>query len=111
MSQRRFRLLRSIQNIADYYRAFNRREHLGMKVIKVDEDRYLRAAKALHAEVYLKRGFIKQNDIKNGAIGLKADPYQAHSQYFVVLEKGTRQVIATSRQIEATEKLGHNSFA
>lgn len=100
-----------IRDFIDYLRAFRRKEHTDLRVTKVTSEDYLLAAKRLHAEVYLYRNFITDKDIRDGIIVPRVDPYQPHSQYFVVLNKNNTHVIATARQIQAKKAKSHNSFA
>lgn len=100
-----------IRDFIDYLRAFRRNEHTNLVVTKVDRDDYLTAAKRLHAEVYLYRNFITNKDVRDGVIVPRVDPYQPHSQYFVVLNKKSTRIIATARQIQAKKAKGHQSFA
>ena len=60
-------------------------------------------AKRLHTEIYLERTFIDQEDIgPEGHMHLKADPHQAHSDYFVVVDRRSPdKVLASARQIRA----------
>ena len=69
-------------------------------------------ARSLHANVYLKRGYILESDLDTKRhINVLKDPYYKHSSYFVVSEYGNEnRVVATARQIRATEEQGHNSF-
>lgn len=82
-----WRLL-SNTSIAKYYTAKQLEQH------DVDD---LRAAKRLHASVYLARGFIEQTDVRDGMIHDMSDPHQHHSQYFVV--KRGDEVVGVARQI------------
>jgi hypothetical protein len=100
-----------IRDLIHYSKAFSRREYTDMVVREVNDDSYLLAAKKLHANVYLSRGFVQENDIDQGVLSTKADPHQKHSTYFVVVEKRSGRILATSRQIESKREKGHNSFA
>ncbi len=100
-----------IRDLIHYSRAFSRQEHTGMVVKEVDDEAYLIAAKKLHASVYLGRGFVQPEDVDDGILTEIADPHQKHSTYFVVTEKNSGHIIATSRQIEANGRKKHNSFA
>lgn len=57
----------------------------------------MRAAKRLHAAVYLSRGFIDHSEVREGMIHDVSDPHQHHSQYFVV--KRGEEVVGVARQI------------
>jgi hypothetical protein len=74
----------------------------------------LNSAKELHAKVFHSRGFVKDTDlIKQGrAIGEKEDPYQGHSQYFIVERSDGKKnrTVAASRLILADPLKGHQSF-
>ncbi len=54
-------------------------------------------AKKLHAAVYISKGFISPEDIAYGTIHTRSDPYQEHSDYFVV--KRRNKVVGVARQI------------
>lgn len=100
-----------IRDMIHYSRAFSRKEYTDMVVKEVDDDAYLLAAKKLHAKVYLARGFVHETEVDGGVISVKSDPHQLHSRYFVVTDKKSGGIIATSRQIEATRRKKHGSFA
>lgn len=105
------RIRNHIRDFIDYLRAFRRDEHTDLKVIKVEDESYLIAAKKLHAQVYLYRNFITEKDVKNGFIHPKIDPYHTHSEYFIVTTKSKPRLVATARQIKAKGQKGHESFA
>lgn len=105
------KLWHHLRDLIDYLRAFRKNEQIDLKVFKVTSKEYLDAAKKLHADVYLYRKFITEKDIKDGFIKPKLDPYSAHSQYFVVINKKNTQIIATARQIQVKKVKGHDSFA
>jgi len=74
-----------------------------------DTDELVDAAKKLHAETYLRRGYIEPKHIdKTGVINRKYDPHQDHSTYFVV--RNREEVVATARQIRVNGDAGHASF-
>lgn len=100
-----------IRNVSDYSRAFSKQEYTDMRAVRVDDEHYLDAARKLHANVYLHRGFVAEKDIENGVLAGHVDPYYPHSQYFVVEDKATGEIVATSRQIQAKRHAGHYSFA
>lgn len=105
------RLRHHIRDFVDYLQAFWRKEYTNLHVARVESPDYLLAAKKLHAEVYLYRNFVTKKDIRAGVLNSKVDPYQPHSQYFVVTDKSRARVLATARQIQAKPKKGHDSFA
>lgn len=105
------RISRNARDLIDYIRAFRRDEHTHFKVTKASKDKYITTARKLHADVYLDRGFIEKNDVIGGFIGHHLDPYHFHSQYFVLEDTNTSEIIATARQIMAKPDLGHESFA
>lgn len=65
----------------------------------VTQGRYFLEAKKLHAEVYLRYGFIKPINVVDGMIDEKTDPYAKHAEYFVAIDKERDQVVALIRQI------------
>jgi len=70
-------------------------------------------AKRLHAKIYLHRGYVAPGDVGPDAIlNKQADPYQEHSEYFVVRNHGALEqpVVAAARQIVAHPERGHDSF-
>ena len=69
------------------------------KVQRLDDKKFLRAAKQLHAEVYLGRNFVMERDVHKGVITVRADPYQDHADYFGVIDKESDTVVAIARQI------------
>jgi|HubBroStandDraft_1064217.scaffolds.fasta_scaffold34033_2 hypothetical protein len=82
----------------------------GLEVIKIDRADHLLAAKRLHAEVYLRRNFVTESDIEAGMLTYHADPHQYHAQYFAVIDRRSRTVVATCRQIKAHPQKGMLSF-
>ncbi|HEV2412855.1 MAG TPA: hypothetical protein VGS28_03550 [Candidatus Saccharimonadales bacterium] len=85
-------------------------EHNTLEVIRTDRADYIESARRLQAEVYLKRNFVAPSDIEGGVLSSKADPYAHHSQYFVVIDRHTKEIVATARQIRADKKKGISSF-
>ena len=69
------------------------------EVRRLTGGKLLEAAKKLHAAVYLHRGFITSADIENDMIHHRADPYQAHADYFGVVDLSSGEVVAIARQI------------
>lgn len=68
-------------------------------------------ARRLHAETYHRIGFIDSTEItSDGLISLKSDPYQEHSEYFIVIDELTGRVAATARHILFNPKKGPSSF-
>lgn len=65
------------------------------------------SAQRLHAQVYLRKGFIYERDVAaDGRIKRAADPHQTKATYFVVtrqLESGTEEVVASARHIRASK--------
>lgn len=104
-------LRRHFGDLIDYWRAFRREEQTDLRVVKVDSESYRVAARQLHAAVYLSRNFVEDREVVGGFLSLKIDPYHFHSQYFIVLDKKTGNLVATARQIEARRSRRHNSFA
>ena len=105
-------MFRHIRKMFEYTRLL-KTPHTHLRVVMVTKDLHLKQAKSLHAQVYLENGFIADKQLnRNGHIKLEHDPYQAHSGYFVVIEKLGRveRVVATARQIKATGHKGHASF-
>jgi hypothetical protein len=80
-------------------------------ILKKDDPRYearlatesseLLSAKMLHAEVYLRRGFITADQIVDGVLSPVHDPYQLEADYFIISRVG--EVVATARQIRPQE--------
>ncbi len=70
-------------------------------------------ARSLHANVYIKRGYINFVDLDGfGRMHPESDPYQQHSHYFTVNDhsKSNKPVVATARQIHVNAGQQHNSF-
>lgn len=66
-------------------------------IVSSDNTQDLLAAKRLHAQVHLRRGFVSNEDVRDGIIHRKSDPYQDHSLYFVV--KKDNEVVGALREI------------
>jgi len=80
-------------------------EHIG------DNGDIVAAAQQLHAEIYIGRNFISEEDVADdGRMHFRADPHQAHSTYFVVKNTRDNKIVATSRQIMHDPVKRHNSF-
>jgi hypothetical protein len=72
---------------------------------------HITRAQTLHAAVYLDRRYIDVTDIGiDSRMHAAADPYQFHSNYFVVTRVDDGRVVATARQIFARRNGGHTSF-
>lgn len=73
-----------------------------------DNPDHIISAQKLHAEVYVRKGFIYEHDVgADGRIKRGADPYQETATYFVVTqidEKGKEVVVATARHITGRKK-------
>lgn len=98
------RMVKGLHQIEPHSIARGDLENLGEEII---------AAQKLHAEVYLRRGFIEKKDIHGGRMTHKADPHQQHALYFVVKKSkqdGTKQIVATARQIYHHPDKGFLSF-
>jgi hypothetical protein len=84
-----------------------------LRTVVISDPDTLNAAKELHARTYLRVGIQPPEAItSDGHIGLAADPYQTHAQYFSVLDlrdDGNRTV-AAARVIYAEPDRGLDSF-
>jgi N-acyl-L-homoserine lactone synthetase len=89
----------TLSDFYTYWRLFKREPNVGRYTVSIAKDgsEELLAAKKLHAGEYLARGFIEEQDITNGIIHERSDPYQKHATYFVV--KNRRNVVGVARQI------------
>lgn len=75
------------------------------EVSKLDDDELLSAAKQLHAQVYLERRFIAEDDVQDSIINKQIDPYQDHADYFGVIDTTNSSVVAVARQIRTDENI------
>lgn len=66
-------------------------------------DVQLNDAKRLHAEVYLRRNFIAEQNVRDGILTMDVDPYQAQADYFGVIDRSNQSVVAIARQIQNTK--------
>ena len=97
-SKKRYKKLKDTLNFMGTIRLTEKSLFQGHKVMKSS---VLAEAQQLHAGVYLKRNFISEQDISaDGRMHHTADPHQKHSTYFVVRDRATERIVATSRQIE-----------
>ncbi|TAK89251.1 hypothetical protein EPO04_04125 [Patescibacteria group bacterium] len=75
-----------------------------------DHPGHLDAAQRLHAEVYLAKGYIYEQDVNgDGKINDIADPHKDGSTYFVttrINEGGKEEVVASARHIRSHKKGG-----
>lgn len=96
-----------------YWQVFSRPEDNHLYQVKKLDPRHdskdLRAAKKLHASVYLSLGFVDESEIFDEIIHEHSDPYQRHAEYFIVKKRD--EVVAAARQI-VYKGLGehHDSF-
>jgi hypothetical protein len=84
-----------------------------LRTVIVSEPDALSAAKELHARTYLRVGIQPAEALtSDGHIGLAADPYQAHAQYFSVQDfrNGGSRTVAAARVIFADPGSGLDSF-
>jgi hypothetical protein len=83
-----------------------------MQAVALEHPDHVRHAQRLHADVYLRRGFVQPGDIdEDGRLTLLADPHQEHAEYFVVLgSDDPSDVRAVSRQIRMSAHKGFASF-
>jgi hypothetical protein len=84
-----------------------------VRVLVVNTDDHLKGAKQLHAKVFLKHGYItEENLLEDGIIDLLEDPYQEHAQYFIAERMIDNQwkLVAASRLIKGHAEKGHKSF-
>lgn len=77
-------------------------------IVEDHDTETLQQAKRLHASVYLARDYITNDDIRDGIMHERADPYQNHASYFVVKKQG--RVIATARQIIHIDGRAHHDI-
>jgi hypothetical protein len=84
-----------------------------LRTVVISDPDALSAAKELHARTYLRVGIQPPEAItSDGHIGLAADPYQTHAQYFSVrdLGDGADRTVAAARVIYAEPDRGLDSF-
>lgn len=92
------------------------RDSSNIEVTSVSESdiNLLAAAKQLHAETYLRLGYVQEIDLADDGlrIGDDADPYQTRSKYFVARECGPSdpEVAATARMTFTEPKAGLRSL-
>jgi hypothetical protein len=101
-----------IKQTLKYYRQLDA-EVPSLHTVVVTEPDALSAAKDLHARTYLRVGIQPAEALtSDGHIGLAADPYQAHAQYFSVqdLQEGGPRTVAAARVIFAGPGSGLDSF-
>ena len=88
-------------------------EPQNLQVKCADEVGLLARAKTLHAQIYLKHGYVTEADLTSaGFIGPHEDPYQDHAQYFLIdrIVGAHPAAVAVSRLILAAEDKGLHSF-
>ena len=84
-----------------------------LRTVVISDPDTLNAAKELHARTYLRVGIQPPEAITgDGHIGLAADPYQTHAQYFAVQDSrdGGARTVAAARVIYAEPDDGLDSF-
>jgi hypothetical protein len=84
-----------------------------LRAVVISDPDALSAAKQLHAQTYLRVGIQPPESItSDGHIGLAADPYQTHAQYFGVLDvsDGRDRTVAAARVIYAEPDRRLDSF-
>lgn len=65
----------------------------------LEDSHEIEAAKKLHAETYLRYGYITKDEVREGIMHPTSDPYQFHAHYFGVIERESGGVVAVARQI------------
>ena len=106
-------MIKNIRKTIQYRKLLREDGDTHYHVSYVNEKTYLATAQRLHASVYLAEKYIETHHVNNdGRMTRRADPYQDHSEYFVVsyVTDGVPEVIATARQINAKKTKGHDSF-
>jgi hypothetical protein len=101
-----------IMRTLKYYRQLAA-EVPGLRTLVVSGPDALSAAKELHARTYLRVGIQPAEALTSeGHIGLAADPYQTHAQYFSVQDfrDGGSRTVAAARVIFAAPDSGLDSF-
>lgn len=101
-----------IKQTLKYYRQLAS-EVPGLRTVVVSGPDQLSAAKELHARTYLRVGLQPPEAItSDGHIGLAADPYQEHAQYFIVQDfrDSEPRTVAAVRVIFADSDSGLESF-
>jgi hypothetical protein len=101
-----------IMRTLKYYRQLAA-EVPGLRTVVVSGPDELSAAKELHARTYLRVGIQSAEALtSDGHIGLAADPYQGHAQYFSVQDfrDGGSRTVAAARVIFAAPGYGFDSF-
>lgn len=104
----------TIRDISTYHHLLSgKKVKTAFASASVYDEELIVQAKKLHAGVYLDRGFISPDHVDaEGIMKIGHDPHQNHSIYFVVSENSEigHPIIATARQIAATNELGFDSF-
>jgi hypothetical protein len=101
--KQKMRFSKTIKDIAHTRRTLKTLGHsasheiIAANIMQLDKD--VMAAQKLHASVYLRRGYVTEDDIEDEIISKKTDPHQLHALYFAVKNKKTGNVVATARQI------------
>jgi len=101
-----------IKQTLKYYRQLAA-EVPSLRTVVVSEPDALSEAKKLHARTYLRVGIQPAEALtSDGHIGLAADPYQTHAQYFSVQDSrdGEPRTVAAARVIFADPGSGFDSF-
>lgn len=76
-----------------------------------DDPKLIARARQLVAQVYLMRGFIKQEWVdEDGCIKPEHDPHHEHATYYVMTTPDKEDVVATLRVIRYDERKGEDSF-
>lgn len=68
-------------------------------------------ARKMTADHYLQRGFISAEQIgEDGTVKRELDPYHNYSDYYILLEPSTKDIVATCRKINYDVAKGIDSF-
>lgn len=102
-----------IKQTLKYYRQLDA-EVPSLRTVVVSDPDALSAAKELHARTYRRLGYVPVGALTSDGrrIGLAADPYQTHAQYFSVqdFQDGGPRTVAAARVIFAERGSGLDSF-
>lgn len=95
----------------DYSPSPESEQKLEYECFVTEDPDLIRRARQLTAVRYLERGFINADQINSeGVIADEYDPHHHNSIYYVVTDKKTGDIIATSRKIHYDPEKGEKSF-
>lgn len=105
-------MFRKITKNIRLFRDLGRFKSLPYKALLASTPEDIDEARRLHANAFLKHGYISEKDVDpRGIMNPEVDPYHAHSKYFIVVDTSLDdEIVGSVRLIMPKKGLGYDSF-